>query len=187
MKIALVDMDGTVADYDGAMESAYSKLILPGELDYRGACATYGRMTLPDPIWARCQLIKSRPGWWRNLPVLQVGDQIVLILRQLGYEIHIATRGPKDHPHAWSEKVEWVRQRMPFVKAIHVTEDKSAIRGDILVDDWPSYCDKWQARNPDRLVVMPAYDYNVGCPYFRYELGMQAQLEQLLKDHENKA
>jgi len=174
-------MDGTVADYDGAMSASYSRLIGPGELTYLEACNRYGRMTLPDFIWNRCQLIKSKPGWWRSLPMLQVGDQIVNVLQQLGYEIQIATRGPANHTQAWSEKIEWARDRMPFVKAVHVTEDKSSIQGDILVDDWPSYCDKWQAKNPNGLVIMPAYDYNVGCPYFRYELGMQTQLENLVR------
>ncbi len=181
-KIALVDMDGTVADYDGAMESSYNRLILPGELTYRAACAAYGRMTLPDPLWERCQLIKSRHGWWRDMPMLQVGDQIVCVLRRLGYEVQIATRGPKDHPRAWAEKVQWVRKHMPVGTVVHVTEDKSMLRSDVLVDDWPSYCDKWKAKNPDGLVIMPAHDYNHGCPYFRYELGMQAQLETLLKE-----
>lgn len=174
-------MDGTVADYDGAMSIAYSRLVAAGELNYTEACNRYGRMSLPDYIWNRCQLIKAKPGWWRNLPMLQVGDQIVHVLRQLGYEIHIASRGPADHPHAWSEKVDWVRARMPFVKAIHITEDKSLIWGDILVDDWPQYCSRWKERNPNGVVIMPAYDYNVGYPYFRYEIDMQAQLTEYLQ------
>lgn len=188
-KIALVDLDGTMADYDGAMEAAYDRLVLPGELGYRAACEKYGRMSLPDPLWERCQLIKSRPGWWRNLPMLQAGDQIVDILRHLGYEIHIASRGPTGHPQAWTEKVQWVQDRMPFVKAIHITEDKSMLHGDVLVDDWPSYCDKWIQRNSRGLIVMPAHDYNSHCSYFRFDLNkadMRAQLRQLLKQQEKQ-
>jgi 5'(3')-deoxyribonucleotidase len=189
-KIALVDLDGTLADYDGAMAFHYAKLIGPGELNYEEACNRYGRMSLPDHIWERCQLIKSRPGWWKNLPLLQAGDEIVCVLQQLGYEIHIATRGPTGHPQAWTEKFEWVKSRMPFVKAIHITEDKSVLRGDVLIDDWPSYCDSWAQRNPNGLVVMPAHDYNTHCKYFRFDPNnteMKTQLTLLLKNHENKA
>lgn len=180
-KIALIDLDGTLADYDAALEASYDELIDRRELSYSKACSLFGRMTLPKHIWNRCQLIKSKPGWWRSLKVMPVGVEIMLALSQLGYDIHIASRGPKLHPQAWTEKLEWVKANVPLAKAVHLTEDKSRLNADILVDDWPSYCDDWQMANPDGLVIMPAHDYNKNCPYFRYEIGMRTQLLELVK------
>ncbi len=153
MNIALVDMDGTLCDYEGALKKEIAKLL------------NYGSLPL-DKDWAilyedLINTIKKVPGFWRGLSRIELGFKIVDMLKANGFELHVLTKGPYKTTSAWTEKVEWCRDNLPGVP-VTITEDKSLMYGKILVDDWPSYCEKWLKWRPRGLVIMPAYDYNKG-------------------------
>lgn len=184
-RIALIDMDGTIADYDRAMQRDYDRLIAPGEMTYWEASRTYTKENKwPDHLWARRDVIQRQPGWWRDLPRLDVGFEIVGVLRHFDFELNIATKGPSSKSNAWAEKLEWVREHLPHTN-VHITEDKSLLYGKVLVDDWPNYVTKWLKHRPRGLVIMPAHHYNKEYAsvdqVFRYEVGMQDELLQALE------
>ena len=178
--IALIDMDGTVADYEYAMQQSYDAMIAPGEMSYREASRKYGRDQWPDHLWNRMDAIKRQVGWWRSLPQHQMGMEIVDVLRKMGFLLNIATQGPSTKSAAWAEKLEWVRQVLPDAD-VHVTENKSLLYGKVLVDDWPPFGLDWLKNRPRGLVIMPTAHYNKDIQHpqiFHYEYGMQVQLEQ---------
>lgn len=182
-RIALIDMDGTVADYDGAMQTAYNRMRAPDEMPYWDATRTYGRDEWPEHLWARIDAIKRQIGWWRNLPSLHVGFEIVNILRDFDFKFHIATQGPSTKSQAWSEKVDWVREYMPYAD-VHVTENKSLLYGKVLVDDWPPFGLDWLKHRPRGLVIMPAHHYNKDVDHpqiFRYDIGQHEELISRIK------
>jgi len=183
-RIALVDMDDTLADYEAAMASAYNKMIAPGEMTYEEASRTYSRDDWPDYLWNRMDAIKRRPGWWRELPPIEAGFEIVEVLRSMDFDLHIATAGPSSKSQAWAEKLDWAREHIPDA-SVHVTEDKSLLYGKVLVDDWPPYAMEWLKHRPRGLVVMPAHHYNKECAnvdqIFRYESGMQIPLAKCIE------
>lgn len=153
MNIALVDMDGTLCDYESAVRKEVARLLnlgsLPLDKDWR--------ILYEDLI----NTIKKVPGFWRGLSRIELGFKIVDMLKNNGFELHVLTKGPYKITSAWTEKVEWCRDNLPGVP-VTITEDKSLMYGKILVDDWPSYCEKWLKWRPRGLVIMPAYDYNEG-------------------------
>lgn len=157
--IALVDMDGTLADYNGAMTRDLAQLADPevladlGDLDF---------LERKPHMKARMDLIKRQPGWWAGLAKLPQGFQILDILRQLEYRIHILTRGPKTNINAWTEKAAWIRQHVPDYKGLTITLDKSLVYGKVLVDDWPPYVKGWLKHRPRGLVIMPDQPWNQG-------------------------
>lgn len=156
--IALVDMDGTLADYNGAMVRDLRKIETPEVL------ADYGDLGFLENkpyMKARMDLIKRQPGWWLGLDKLAQGFQILNILRGLDYKLHILTRGPKKNATAWAEKVQWVAQHVPDVKGVTVTLDKSLVYGKVLVDDWPPYIKGWLKHRPRGLVIMPHQPWNM--------------------------
>lgn len=157
--IALFDMDGTLVDYEGQMRRDLEPLRHPSE------------PPLPDNLWesdhghlrARMDLVKSRPGWWRDLPPLRLGVDVLEVAKELGFEIHVLTKGPKSHPEAWAEKVHCVNANWgDDVTSIHVTEDKSVHYGKVLVDDYPGYIEGWLEHRPRGRVIMPASRDNGG-------------------------
>lgn len=178
-RIALIDMDGTVADYEYAMQQSYDAMIAPGEMSYNEASRKYGRDQWPDHLWNRMDTIKRQTGWWRNLPQYQMGMEIVGVLRKMGFLLNIATQGPSTKSAAWAEKVEWVREHMPYAD-VHITEKKSLLYGKVLVDDWPPFAEEWLAHRPRGLVIMPAHHYNEGIDHpqiLRYQEGHEENLE----------
>lgn len=156
MNTALVDMDGTLCDYERAIKF---KLLEIFGID----CAKEimnGGWNL-DKYKAAVNTIKKVPGFWRGLHRIELGFKIVDMLKANGFELHVLTKGPYKTTSAWTEKVEWCRDNLPGVP-VTITEDKGLMYGKILVDDWPEYCEKWLKWRPRGLVIMPAYEYNKG-------------------------
>jgi hypothetical protein len=153
---ALVDLDGTIADYDGAMGNAMCALQAPSE---EPCGRRYADSEEPPHIEARRKLIQRQPGFWRNLLPLGAGLEVVSELRDVGFSLHVLTKGPSATPSAWSEKVEWCRQHLPDA-IVTVTSDKSFVYGRVLVDDYPPYFESWLKVRPRGIVVCVAQPWN---------------------------
>ena len=145
--VALVDLDGTLAGFHIALAEAMAPFA--GLLDHNATAREYAE-----------DLIKRQPGFWRNLPPLPLGMEILRFLRALDYRIHILTRGPKRKPPAWTEKVEWVHAHLGAETSIHIAHDKALVYGRVLVDDWPAYIKPWLKHRPRGIVIMPAQPWN---------------------------
>lgn len=156
--VALVDMDGTVADFDGQMRNDLAKLKSPAEQPM----GNEGEGTDDfDPPWLkeRKRLIKGQPGWWENLPPYAPGLEVVDTLRNMGFTLMVLTKGPYKAAQAWSEKVTWCRKHIPDA-AVTITEDKGLVYGKVLVDDWPAYGIRWLDWRPRGLLIVPAHRWN---------------------------
>ena len=166
--IALVDLDGTLADFDSAMEQRLSVLRSPDEPSHPPEA---GWKNLPDWLEARRALVKSSPGFWTSLPRITDGFAVLEKIQQAGFETHILTKGPFSSPNAWTEKVSWARVHAPDIP-VTITEDKGLIYGRVLFDDWPPYIERWLEWRPRGLVVMLDQPWNQGFDHpnvFRYK------------------
>lgn len=152
MRIGLVDLDGTLADYVGALRRDLESIANPMEVPIPDN--PYELIDKYPHIKARARLIKSQYGWWRSLEPMSRGFEIVEILKEFGFELHIATKGPADNSQAWKEKVDWCRKHIPDA-GIHIVEKKSLLYGKVLVDDYPGYAKEWLEWRPRGLVIMP--------------------------------
>lgn len=155
-KIALVDLDGTLADFDGAMQEQLAALRSPAE-DPKFDGHVYEDV---PHLRARRRLIKSQPGFWENLEPLPRGFEIVGALKRFDFEIHVLTKGPTKTLIAWQEKARWCSKYLPDTP-ITIGTDKSLVYGAILCDDWPAYVLSWLQYRPRGLVIMPAQPWNV--------------------------
>ena len=154
--VALFDLDGTLADYEKALNAALESIQSPGE-----PSVAYIPDDAPQYLLNRKQLILGQPGFWKKLECFQLGFDVLEIAKEIGFRIHILTAGPKRHPLAWQEKFKWVRCNLGEDVDVTITRDKSLVYGKVLVDDYPGYVSGWLANRPRGLVIMPANSRNV--------------------------
>ena len=159
--VALFDLDGTLADYDGQLRADLEKMRSPDE-DEITTKGMYG--DLEPWLEERIRVIKRQPDWWANLPCFKLGWDILEAARPL-FAIHILSKGPSSNPDAWRQKAEWVRKNLDDTVLIHLTESKGIHYGRVLVDDYPKYITEWLKYRPRGLVIMPT---NVGNRDFRH-------------------
>ena len=153
--IGLFDMDGSLVDYEGALRSDLTKLAAPSDppLD----C-----LWDDSKVWlaSRMRLIKSMPGWWRNLPPIESGMMVYHLALHMGFQCQVLTKGPKKHSSAWAEKLEWCQHHLHGDIDVHVVSDKKIVYGKFLFDDYPDYMLRWLKHRPRGLGIMPVTPYN---------------------------
>lgn len=152
-RIALLDLDGSLADYDAAMTAQLELLKAPDEEPFRT------RAGEPTHITARRKLVQRIPGFWRDLAPISVGFQVVDAMRDVGFDLHVLTKGPTGAPNAWGEKLEWSQRYIPDA-AVNVFCDKSIVYGRVLFDDHPLFFEAWLACRPRGQVVCLAQAWN---------------------------
>lgn len=163
-RIALFDMDGTIANYEVGMRDAFRNITgkeLPGDL--------HDRMPVYD---LNCMsMIKSQVGWWKNLKPIPSGLELMEYCVELGAHIHILTQAPRDVPFAWGEKYEWCLEHVsPIYSNFSIAVvrggarngeenlygiGKGTVYGRVLVDDYPPFMDAWLANRKNGLGIMP--------------------------------
>lgn len=152
-RVALFDLDGSLADYDSRMRQELQTILAPGEV-------------VPDNPWTaesywerRMDLIKRQPGFWRNLEPIPLGVRVFALFCELDFRCMILTKGPRRTTAAWTEKLEWCQQHLPEA-SVTITEDKGLVYGKVLYDDWPAYIERWLQWRPRGLVFMRDTPYN---------------------------
>jgi FMN phosphatase YigB (HAD superfamily) len=150
-KVALVDMDGTLCDFRGALDRDLARV-----LNGRGEEVKVPACVKQEIEW----LIRRTPGWYLNLKPLQLGFDILRMLQEIGFRINILTKSSFESNNAWSEKPQWIQQHLPRDIEMTVTMNKSRYYGRVLVDDYPSHFLRWMDRRPRGIVVMPVQAWN---------------------------
>jgi 5'-nucleotidase len=158
-KIALFDMDGSLADFD-AMRHELRLLRADSEKPITDATNLHALEEAHPFIKRRMDKVKSVPMWWRNLPRIEA----FVVLREaasLGFTVNILTKGPSGHSNAWMEKLHWCNDQPELSDAnVHLTMNKGLVYGVMLYDDFPPYMESWLAHRPRGLGIMPATPYN---------------------------
>lgn len=154
-KIALIDMDDTVAHYFQALHAELNALASPGE-----PALPYNPHDGPDWLEARINLVHRKTGFWAGLKPIQQGLEIASFLKASGYDLHVLTKGPRHATSAWTEKRNWCHAHLDPDTPVTITEDKGLIFGDVLFDDFPGYVKRWLVRNPCGKSLMFEYEYN---------------------------
>jgi 5'-nucleotidase len=156
--VALVDLGDTLAECTPTLRAAFARLRQPGEFE-----GDEGLIPLPPYLESRRRAVMSSPGFWRELPPRAEGFELITLLRDAGFRVHVLTKGPYDAPQVWADKVAWCRARLPDVPVI-VTDDKARVHGHLLVDDWLPYVERWQHQWPTGLAIVPTQPWNARLP-----------------------
>ncbi|HNC31944.1 MAG TPA: hypothetical protein PKX08_18170 [Cyclobacteriaceae bacterium] len=175
--IALIDLDGTLCDYQEMMSKRLLELREPSD-------NPEDELVEPPPqyILNRRQKIMTSPGFWISLRPIFAGIQLANLLTELKFDTYVLTKGPKNNPTAWSEKFEWCRIHVPHLKVI-VSENKSLVYGDVLVDDWLPYVTQWQQRFVNGFVIIPRQPWNTKSHTLRNSIHYDGNNLKEIKEH----
>ncbi len=150
---ALIDIDGTVGNFNKAIMRDLEAMRSPAEEPLTSI------ENAPPWMEARMSHIKRTPGFWENLEKIEEGFAVLDILRHNEFDLHVLTKGPTKTTSAWTEKVNWCAKNIPDA-LITITQDKGAVYGKILFDDWPPYIRRWLEWRPRGLVLMLDHEWN---------------------------
>jgi len=154
--IGLFDMDGSLANYDKAALEGLAALKSPDEPAVEDVWAA---SDIPH-LKARMDLISRQPNWWLSLEPIPMGFQVLNLAKEIGFQIHVLTQGPKTKPLAWKEKVEWCQKHLGPDIDIHITRNKGMVYGKFLYDDFCDFMLKWLEHRPRGLGIMPVNKAN---------------------------
>lgn len=150
--VALLDMDGTICDYHGALQHGLSDVFGPEQV--------VGNK-IPSPVREKVEtLIKCQHGWYRNLKPLPLGLAIYKLLREIGFQIVICSKGSRWSKNSWTEKMEWVAEHLDDDVLMNLTQVKQLVYGRVFVDDYPAHFLPWMERRPRGIVVVPDQSWN---------------------------
>lgn len=174
-RIALFDMDDTLFGHIYQLGKDLERLRSPNE-----PVPDISDRRNPRPAWleARMELIKRQPGWWRDLPILDTGWQILKACQEIGFCCRILTKGPRTKSLAWMEKLECVNHHLGESFPVDMVnsgsddgKDKGNTYGRVLVDDYPPFVEYWLKHRKRGLGVIPAHPWNESFTHpnvFRY-------------------
>lgn len=135
-----IDMDGVLADFDGGYLNHFGEL--PTK-DIDPAIPDWDHSKQGTEKWRKLQ---EAPEFYFNLRPLP--DAHVLVAATRALRPIILTGCPRG---GWAEqqKIAWGHLHFPGIPMVLCRSHQKPMfchQGDVLVDDWPKYKDKWEER-----------------------------------------
>ena len=161
-KIALIDMDGTLCDYDKAFLRDLKEISTPDELKIiENHNGSLWNMCKKYPLFEkRRHIITNQNEWWLKLEKIDKNFKILNYLYELDFNIQILTKGPYRKPFAWHEKVKWIKDNIAIPVSMNIVTSKGLFYGAVLFDDHTPYVSEWLDNRPRGLAIIPQDNSN---------------------------
>jgi len=131
--VVLLDMDGTIVDWDAGFRRAWGDRPVDRTKSY--AMEDCVPVELRDDAKATFMT----PGFFRNLPPFAGAVAAVRQMERAGFQVWFCTSPILGHPTCCQEKLEWIQEHFgdAYVQRVILCQDKTTVRGDVLIDDKP--------------------------------------------------
>jgi len=131
----LVDMDGCLVDWDAGFAAAWK-----GRSPITRSLSYAMEECVPPDFRQQAMEVFHSEGFFLGLPPMAGGVAALHALAARGYRVFLCTAPVTTSAHCAGEKFEWVRHHLgpEWVPKIILTSDKTAVRGDVLIDDKPA-------------------------------------------------
>ncbi|KFQ69436.1 5'(3')-deoxyribonucleotidase, cytosolic type, partial [Phaethon lepturus] len=143
----LVDMDGVLADFEGAVLRGF-RTRFPGEprvelvarrgFSVRETEGLRGAGAVPLPAGGPGASVYESPGFFLGLdPIPGAVEAMQEMVHMQDTEVFICTSPLQKYEHCIVEKYKWVEKHLgpKFVERIILTRDKTVVSADLLFDD----------------------------------------------------
>lgn len=161
--LILIDQDAVLTDFCASFIRIWNRIGVSPALS-REAITNFDIEELSgDPALARS--IMCQPGFFLDMEPIPGAAHVVNEIVDAGHEVLICTAPLVANRHCIPEKQEWIERHLgaPFLKKIIFTNDKTLVRGDVLIDDKPNItgirAPQWQ-----RIVFDAPYNRHLAGP-----------------------
>jgi 5'-nucleotidase len=141
MAVILADMDGVIADWGhgyGESLDAHGEAAarIPRHRDQRSFNLHEGRT--PEEI-AIIASVMVEPGFYSKLRPIPGAKVALKNMVRAGHHVRIVTSPWASNPTCASDKLNWIVRHYgsQWARRVIIASDKTAVRGDILIDDKP--------------------------------------------------
>lgn len=136
--IVLVDLDGVVADWGTSYDYWLEHYGLSEFGPYRSRSTWDLTAGMTRSQKRTHDLIMDMTGFYRDLPVIENAQAAMDELRAI-HDVFFVSTPYRSNPGCASEKMEWVKRHFgqTMQSRTILTEDKTMVQGDILIDDKP--------------------------------------------------
>jgi len=139
MTIYLIDMDNTIADLQGGFAIEWARRH-PERTPFKKGDQDKFILEdcFPENDASYVSEILYGPGFMRKLPVIEGAVEALRDLDNIG-DVVICTTPFDEYKNCIAEKYHWVEEHFgkDWVKKVMPADDKTLVRGDILIDDKP--------------------------------------------------
>jgi len=143
MAIILIDMDGVVCDLVSRWCEEISERCV--HVRYADVTTYWLENSLPPSMRYMAYKPFEDRGFYLSIPPVSGARRGIEQIKKMGHEVYLVT-APYPAPYVVYEKCVWVDQNLfPVLDSdrVIVTQDKSMIRGDLIVDDRPRHLESF--------------------------------------------
>jgi 5'-nucleotidase len=137
--IILVDMDGVIVDFErGLFEEFKRRFPTEQAIPLEERKTFYARDQYPERFKSALESIYTSKGFYQTLQEINGGVTALREMAQM-WQVYLCTTPLTKYENCVLEKYLWTEQHLgrEWVKRIILTNDKTVIRGDKLIDDNP--------------------------------------------------
>ena len=138
--IILVDQDSVLTDFESGFLMKWRKAhpdkpYIP--LEERTTFRI--RENYPKELTPLIDAVYSAPGFYRSIPLMPGGKEAIIEMQNKGHDVFICTSPLTRFEDCVLEKYLWTEEQLgrEWTKKIILTNDKTVVIGDYLIDDNP--------------------------------------------------
>lgn len=138
--IILVDQDDVLADFDLGFLQKWREMY-PDKpyVPLEERTTFYIRENYPKELTLLVDSVYSAHGFYRSIPPMPGGKEAITEMQNKGHNVFICTSPLSRFEDCVLEKYLWTEEHLgrEWTKKMILTNDKTLVRGDILIDDRP--------------------------------------------------
>lgn len=132
--VILVDMDGVLVDFDAGFRKVWNnRSVIHREESY------YMERCVGAEHYKEAELLEHTAGFFESLPPMKGALHAINEMERDGLLVLIVSSPILTSFHCAQEKINWIRRHLGerWLDKVVLCTDKSAVRGDLLIDDKP--------------------------------------------------
>lgn len=136
--LILFDQDSVLADFESKFVKRWDEIGACNHVPMEKRTSFSYQTDYPQEFWHIIDQIFAEEGFYTDLAPIPGAIRAAKMLLSEGHDVRICT-SPSNYIYCPNEKCRWIIEHMgkDFENRIIITNDKTIVKGDVLIDDKP--------------------------------------------------